>query len=151
MCARGARLDARLRRRNVGDRGPAPPSRASDFELEDFGGTLKGRRPDLDRRLLRKLRSGALRATARLDLHGSRLEEARDLLVQFLETERARGTRAVLVICGRGTHSTEGEGVLRARIGGWLTEGPASRNVLGFTSARQEDGGDGAIYVLLRG
>jgi DNA-nicking Smr family endonuclease len=150
MCARGARLDARLRQRNVGARGPAPPSRSSDFELEDEAGTLRGWRPDLDRRLLRKLRSGALRATARLDLHGSRLEEAHALLVQFLETQSARGTRAVLVICGRGTHSPEGEGVLRAKIGSWLTEGSASRGVLGFTSARPEEGGDGAIYVLLR-
>jgi DNA-nicking Smr family endonuclease len=150
MCARGARLEARVRRRSVGVSEPTPSSPSSAFDLEDEGGPLRGRRQDLDRGLLRKLRGGALRPTARLDLHGSRAAEARDLLARFLERQRAQGHRVVLVICGRGTHSPGGAGILRAEIGGWLSAGPASLHVLGFTSARPEEGGDGAVYVLLR-
>jgi DNA-nicking Smr family endonuclease len=118
--------------------------------MEDEGSTLRGRRQGLDRGLLRKLRRGALRPTASLDLHGSRAEEARGLLARFLERHRAQGHRVVLIICGRGIHSPGGAGVLRAEIGTWLSAGPASLHVLGFTSARPEDGGDGAVYVLLR-
>jgi DNA-nicking Smr family endonuclease len=40
--------------------------------------------------------------------------------------------------------------VLRSEMGTWLSTGPASLHVLGFTSARSKEGGDGAIYVLLR-
>ncbi|MEA2694272.1 MAG: hypothetical protein QOJ16_3659 [Acidobacteriota bacterium] len=149
MCARGARFKARVRRRSV-DTSGAVSSSSSEFELEDLGSTLRGRRRDLDRGLLRKLRGGALPPTARLDLHGSRVEDARDLLAQFLERQRAQGHRVVLIICGRGNRSPGGEGILRAKIGTWLSAGPASRHVLGFTSARPEEGGDGAVYVLLR-
>jgi DNA-nicking Smr family endonuclease len=150
MCARGARLEARVRRRRVGAAGPAASSPPSEFELEDDGSTLRGRRQDLDPGLLRKLRGGALRPTATLDLHGSRAEDARGLLAHFLERQKAQGHRVVLVICGRGTHSPGGAGVLRAELGTWLSAGPASRHVLAFTSARPEEGGDGAVYVLLR-
>jgi DNA-nicking Smr family endonuclease len=151
MCARGARLEARVRRRSAtAAAGPAPSSPSSEFDLEDEVGTLRGRRQDLDRGLLRKLRGGALRPSATLDLHGSRAEEARGLLTHFLERQKAHGHRVVLIICGRGAHSPGGAGVLRAEMGGWLSAGPASRHVLAFTSARPADGGDGAIYVLLR-
>jgi DNA-nicking Smr family endonuclease len=149
MCARGARLEARVRR-SVRAAGPASVPVSSEFELADEEGTLQGQRPDLDRRLLRKLRSGSLPPTAKLDLHGVRAEDARSRLTHFLERQRAHGHRVVLVICGRGTNSPGGEGVLRAKIGTWLSAGPASLHVLGFTSARPEDGGDGAVYVLLR-
>ncbi len=152
MCARGARLEARVRRsvRAAGPVSSSASSGSSEFELEDEGGTLRGRRQDLDRGLLRKLRGGALRPTASLDLHGRRAEDARALLAHFLERQRAQGHRVVLIICGRGTHSPGGVGTLRAEIGTWLSAGPASLHVLGFTSARPEEGGDGAIYVLLR-
>jgi DNA-nicking Smr family endonuclease len=126
-----------------------PPTPA--FDLEDEGSELRGRRNGLDPRQLRKLRGGGSRPEAQLDLHGTRADEARRLLGQFLARERARGHRVVLVICGRGLHSPGGQGVLRAEIGRWLSSGAASAHVLGFTSARPEDGGDGAIYVLLRG
>ena len=129
---------------------PTSSSPASAFDLEDEGGPLRGRRLGLDRGLLRKLRSGALRPAATLDLHGHRADEARGLLARFLERQRAQGHRVVLVICGRGTHSPGGAGVLRSEIGTWLSTGPASLHVLGFTSARPEEGGDGAVYVLLR-
>jgi DNA-nicking Smr family endonuclease len=76
--------------------------------------------------------------------------EAQSLLARFLERQRAAGHRVVLIICGRGTHSPGGAGVLRTEIGTWLSAGPASPHVLGFSSARPEEGGDGAVYVLLR-
>ena len=150
MCARGARFEARVRRSARAAGPPSASSSSSEFELEEEGGPLRGRRQEVDRGLLRKLRRGDLRPTARLDLHGRRAEDARALLAHFLDRQKAQGQRVVLVICGRGTHSPGGAGVLRSEIGAWLSTGPASRHVLGFTSARPEAGGDGAVDVLLR-
>jgi DNA-nicking Smr family endonuclease len=63
---------------------------------------------------------------------------------------RARGERCVLVIHGKGEHSPQGMGVLRGEIAAWLSQGPSSQHVAAFVSARAQDGGDGAVYVLLR-
>jgi DNA-nicking Smr family endonuclease len=57
---------------------------------------------------------------------------------------RARGERCVLVIHGKGM------GVLRGEIAAWLSQGKAKESVLAFATARQEDGGEGAVYVALR-
>jgi DNA-nicking Smr family endonuclease len=77
------------------------------------------------------------------------VEEARGQLELFLRTMRARGERCVLVIHGKGEHSPQGAGVLRGEMAAWLSQGPSSRHVAAFVSARGEDGGEGAVYVLL--
>ncbi|GBD40933.1 Endonuclease MutS2 [bacterium HR39] len=101
----------------------------------------------IDRRTWQRLRRGQLAIEAVLDLHGHTREQAFAALQQFLERERGRGARCVLVITGRG--SPRG-GVLRRELPRWL-ETPALRSlVLGFAPARIEHGGEGAFYVLLR-
>jgi len=51
---------------------------------------------------------------------------------------------------GKGDHSPRGHGVLRLEIAGWLAEGAASEHVAAFATATNDDGGEGAVYVLLR-
>ena len=63
---------------------------------------------------------------------------------------RARGERCVLVIHGKGEHSPDGIGVLRGEISAWLSQGAASEHVAAFATAARRDGGEGAVYVLLR-
>jgi DNA-nicking Smr family endonuclease len=63
---------------------------------------------------------------------------------------RARGERCVLVIHGKGEHSPQGAGVLRGEMAAWLSQGAASEHVAAFTTAGEHDGGEGAVYVLLR-
>jgi DNA-nicking Smr family endonuclease len=123
---------------------------AAEFELTDDGASFYALRAGLDRRLLRDLRAERWPPTARLDLHGMVAERAEEALSRFLAGRRNSGDRVVLVICGRGVHSSGGVGVLRSQIGAWLTRGPASEHVLCFSAARPERGGDGAIYVMLR-
>lgn len=120
------------------------------FEVSDDGKRLEGRRLDLDQGTFRRLRRGELSIDARLDLHGRRADEARDALEKFLDERRIKRDRVVLVIHGRGEHSPAGLGVLRGEISAWLSQGRASRHVAAFASALQEDGGEGALYVLLR-
>ncbi len=41
-------------------------------------------------------------------------------------------------------------GVLRDAVPRWLNEAPLREHVLAFSHARPDDGGAGALYVLLR-
>lgn len=119
------------------------------FEVSDDGRRVEGRRVDAPPDLVRSLRRGMLPIDARLDLHGLTAEAARERLVEFLKTMRARGERCVLVIHGKGER-TPGAGVLRGEIAAWLAQGKARESVAAFATARDEDGGEGAVYVALR-
>jgi DNA-nicking Smr family endonuclease len=120
------------------------------FEVADDGRRVEGRREDVAMDAVRKLRRGLLPVDGRLDLHGMGAAEARAQLELFLRTMRARGERCVLVIHGKGEHSPRGVGVLRGEIAAWLSQGPSSEHVAAFATARDDDGGEGATYVLVR-
>jgi DNA-nicking Smr family endonuclease len=120
------------------------------FEVADDGQRVEGRRVDLPPEVLRRLRRGLVPVDARLDLHGMTVPEARGQLELFLRTMRARGERCVLVIHGKGDHSPRGVAVLRGEIAAWLSQGPSSEHVGAFATSSVADGGEGAVYVLLR-
>ncbi len=119
------------------------------FEVTDDGQHVEGRRLDVTPVDLRKLRRGMFPVDARLDLHGRTAEEAEREVEAFLAAMRARGERCVLLIVGRGEHSPGGRAVLRGEVSAWLSQGASKRHVAAFASATQEDGGQGAVYVLL--
>lgn len=103
--------------------------------------------PGVSRQTLRRLRRGYWGIQAHLDLHGFNRDEARFELISFLDACRDKGFRSVCVIHGKGLSSKNQAPVLKTRIGNWL----AQRNdVLAFCQARPEDGGGGAVMVLLR-
>jgi len=138
-------------------RPPVPP-RASQrpqdrppvhFDGLRNGDRLEGRAPGIDRKLLRTLRAGGYEVEQRLDLHGLLAAEARRLVHDTLMEAAGEGRRCVLVIHGRGRHSSD-EPVLKRSLPGWLAEAPLGERVLAFASATPEHGGDGATYVLLR-
>jgi DNA-nicking Smr family endonuclease len=88
---------------------------------------------------------------ARLDLHGRSRDEAVAALERFLELAREGGKRCVLVIHGRGAHSSDDAPVLKPLVWRWLAASSiAAASVLAFASARPAEGGDGATRVLLR-
>jgi DNA-nicking Smr family endonuclease len=120
------------------------------FEVADDGRRVEGRRIDLPMDAVRRLRRGSLPIDGRLDLHGMGVREARGQLELFLRTMRSRGERCVLVIHGKGEHSPDGRGILRGEIAAWLSQGASSDHVAAFATASEHDGGEGAVYVLLR-
>jgi len=120
------------------------------FEVTDDGKRVEGRRLDVPPSLLRELRRGVLPIDGRLDLHGLGAEAARERVLEFLRSQRARGERCVLVIHGKGEHSSLPGGVLRGEIAAWLSQGRAREHVAAFATAREDDGGEGAVYVALR-
>jgi DNA-nicking Smr family endonuclease len=86
---------------------------------------------------------------AEIDLHGYTQEEAHRVLSAFIAGHAAAGRRCVRVITGKGSFR-EGGGVLKSAVPRWLNEQPLQDRILAFTHARRDDGGEGALYVLLR-
>ena len=104
-------------------------------------------RNGLSNQILKKLRRGYWATQDHLDLHGLRTEEARALLVSFLNDALKHGLRCVRIVHGKGLRSRNAEPVLKRKIGNWLGQ---RDEVLAFVQARPEDGGGGAVMVLLK-
>lgn len=121
----------------------------SHFDITCTGEYLEGHIIPMDPTTLRKLKAGEFTTQALLDLHGHTKEEARVALTSFVSNAHAMGSRALLVIHGRGLKSSDGP-VLKELVVRWLTTGSLSPLVLAFCSARPCDGGTGALYVLLK-
>jgi len=109
--------------------------------------------PGIDRRQAQRLRRGQLPIEARLDLHGMTQGEAHRALAGFVARSHAAGKRVLLVVTGKGTRTgADGSpsGVLRRNVPRWLAEPGLRPLVLTTAPALRRDGGDGALYLLLR-
>ena len=113
----------------------------------ETGDELVFLRNGLSNQILKKLRRGYWATQDHLDLHGLRTEEARTLLVSFLNDALKHGLRCVRIVHGKGHRSRNAEPVLKRKIGNWLGQ---RDEVLAFVQARAEDGGGGAVMVLLK-
>jgi DNA-nicking Smr family endonuclease len=128
-------------------------SRTSDGRVEPVrpSARLEFAVPDLPYRTQSALKRGQIGWEAGLDLHGYTLDEARHQLESFLADARGRRVRCVLVVHGKARAATgnvlSDYPVIKSHVNAWLREWPT---VLAFCSAREMDGGTGAIYVLLR-
>jgi DNA-nicking Smr family endonuclease len=118
--------------------------------IEDTDEHIQGKVPGLDPRVMRQLARGEIAIQAELDLHGCDAASGRMRLERFIVDAHARGLRCVKIVHGRGLRSPGGVPVLKAQLPRWLARGPARLIVLAYTSARANDGGTGASYVLLR-
>ncbi|HMB31935.1 MAG TPA: Smr/MutS family protein [Desulfohalobiaceae bacterium] len=121
-----------------------------EFEIELTTEYLQGNVQGLDPRIFRKLKNGQYSPEAHLDLHGLKSEDARIALTFFIKEHYLNGKRCLLVIPGRGKNSLHGRSILRESIQMWLTQEPLKRVVLGFSTAKPQHGGTGALYILLR-
>jgi DNA-nicking Smr family endonuclease len=115
--------------------------------LPDVGDALSYRSDGIQDSVFRRLQRGTYRLAAELDLHGMRWDEAKVAMVRFLAAARDADARCVRIIHGKGLRSKGDGPVIKQRIDGWLRQ---RSEVLAFCSARREDGGTGAVYVLLR-
>lgn len=109
-----------------------------------------GKAPGLDKRTQMRLRRGQVAIDARLDLHGMTQREAHAALNRFILDAYHGGRRSVLVITGKGLQADGRIGVLRAAVPGWLNEAPLKACIRAFDHAAPKDGGEGALYILLR-
>ena len=101
----------------------------------------------LPRALLRDLRRGRFRIQENLDLHGCSVDEARQAIGEFLLEARRWRWRCVRIIHGKGLGSPGRVPVLKRMVGQWLIR---RKEVLAFAQARPQEGGGGAVIVLLQ-
>jgi DNA-nicking Smr family endonuclease len=121
-----------------------PPS---DEAAVATGEELSFRRHHIPEAVLLKLRRGHYVVDAEVDLHGLNSAEARIVLRDFIAEATLRGYRCVRIVHGKGKRSGTRGPVLKHLVNHWLQRMDA---VLAFGSARAVDGGNGAVYVLLR-
>lgn len=108
--------------------------------------SLSYARPGVGADVLRKLRRGHWALQGEVDLHGLRSDAARLVLVQFLQHSMQRGWRCVRIIHGKGLGSPGKVPVLKGKVHSWLVQ---KSEVLAFVQARADEGGAGAVVVLL--
>jgi DNA-nicking Smr family endonuclease len=128
----------------VGDDAGRPAAAQPNDDHEPERGSFLA--PGVDRRELRRLRRGDYPAGETLDLHGQTAASATAAVARFVASVRARH-RCVAIVHGRGLHSGERGAVLKQRVRDLLRAHPA---VLAFADAPAREGGDGAVFVLLR-
>jgi DNA-nicking Smr family endonuclease len=103
--------------------------------------------PGIGPDVLRRLRRGDWSIQAQVDLHGHRVDEAREALVEFLRDAVRRGLRCVRVVHGKGLGSVGRTPVLKGKVRHWLAQ---RDEVIAFCQARNAEGGAGAVMVLLK-
>lgn len=124
--------------------GHAPERRSSLPEL------THGSQPGLDKSSAKKLKRGLHSIEGRIDLHGMTQEQAHRALNSFIDGSHGAKKRCVLVITGKGLKQDGSVGVLRSAVPRWLNEAPNRERVLAFSYATPKDGGEGALYVMLK-
>jgi DNA-nicking Smr family endonuclease len=139
---------------------PNKPLRTSDenndFTIDDVFSTaaitedcpdiLSFSRSGLQHNVLKKLRQGKNPIEHALDLHGLTVEQARRGLLEFLAECEAAEIRHAIIVHGKGFRSKD-KPVIKPMVNRWLR---AAACVLAFHSAQPQDGGSGAVYVLLK-
>jgi len=122
---------------------------SEEFEPKTIGNeeTLSFQRAGVQDRLFNQLRAGQLTIDAELDLHGMTITVAHQELAEFIHQCRQERIRCVRIIHGKGWGSKHNQPVLKTKLNAWLQH---EENVLAFCSTPIEDGGTGAVYVLLR-
>jgi DNA-nicking Smr family endonuclease len=111
------------------------------------GEALRFKRPSVSRMTMRMLSRGSYAIQAEIDLHGMTVAEARPRLAEFVERCARSGKHCIRVVHGKGLGSGDRGPVLKMAVNRWLRKWDP---VIAFVSARQVDGGTGAVYVLLR-
>lgn len=123
---------------------------SDDFDVStllDTDDALSYRRPGIGVQVTQRLRAGYWAIQGQLDLHGLRVDEAREALGQFIRQSHKSGLRCVRVVHGKGLGSPGKSPVLKGRVQRWLVQ---KNEVLAFVQARPVDGGAGALLVLLQ-
>tara|TARA_B100001123_G_scaffold103782_1_gene120293 strand:- start:1048 stop:1551 length:504 start_codon:yes stop_codon:yes gene_type:complete len=101
----------------------------------------------LSKKKIKDFNKGNIFIENKLDLHGFNLDEARNLLENFINQSIKNKNRVILVITGKGK---EGEGTIKNNILSWLNSKDLRNKILAVNYASRKHGGTGAIYILLR-
>lgn len=142
------KLDAQTLAKRVAAEGSAETEGAelSDTQavLNPVGSqqTLSYRIATLQHRVFEDLKAGNLRWFEAVDLHGCTVEQARAAVLQVIQMAKDENQNVIKIVHGKGP-----EAILKTYMNGWLRQ---HRDVLAFVSAPENQGGTGAVLVLLK-
>ncbi|HAK16183.1 MAG TPA: DNA mismatch repair protein MutS [Acinetobacter junii] len=96
----------------------------------------------LQHKVFEDLKAGKIRWFEALDLHGCTVEQARAAVLQIIQMAKDENQNVIKIVHGKGP-----EAILKTYVNGWLRQ---HRDVLAFVSAPENQGGTGAVLVLLK-
>ncbi len=103
---------------------------------------LAYRQPTLPLRIYTDLKAGKLRWYEAVDLHGCTIDQAREGILELIGLAQCQQQTVVKIVHGKGA-----QGLLKTYVNGWLQQ---HEQVLAFVSAPDNQGGTGAVLVLLK-
>lgn len=129
---------------------PTPPD--LPFAIDPIDGLpsdqqLFFNRGGVQKNILSRLKRGLIPPEDSLDLHGLNREHATMALARFIDRALANGRRYICVVHGKGYGSGSGLSILKAVVDSELRQ---RREVLAFLSAPEQNGGTGAVLVILK-
>ncbi len=104
----------------------------------------------------RALTRGQLEPTARIDLHGDRLETARERFERFVKTSAQDRHKIILVVTGKGGQVRQSDfglqvsGVIKRAFPEWVRAPEMSKLIAHFCPSHKKHGGEGAFYIFIR-
>jgi DNA-nicking Smr family endonuclease len=101
------------------------------------------------KRFLPNLRNGLYSIQGQIDLHGLSREESQKEVEEYIIRMSRFHSCCVKIIHGRGINSPADRATLKDALQNFLCTRKMSRYVVAFASAQFNDGGVGAVYVLL--
>ena len=108
--------------------------------------TLSFRQKTLQHGVFEQLKAGHLRWVHAVDLHGCTTEQARAAVLEIIKAAQsdpaALSPLVIKIVHGKGIEAT-----LKTYVNSWLRQHP---EVMGFISAPSNQGGTGAVLVLLK-
>lgn len=96
----------------------------------------------LQHKVFEDLKAGKMRWFEAVDLHGCTVEQARSAVLQIIQIAKDENQNVIKIVHGKGP-----EAILKTYVNGWLRQ---HRDVLAFVSAPENQGGTGAVLVLLK-
>lgn len=96
----------------------------------------------LQHKVFEDLKAGNLRWFEAVDLHGCTIEDARLAVLQIIQIAKDENQNVLKIVHGKGP-----EAILKSHVNSWLRQ---HRDVLAFVSAPENQGGTGAVLVLLK-
>jgi DNA-nicking Smr family endonuclease len=103
---------------------------------------LSYRQATLQHRIFDQLQQGKMRWYEAVDLHGCTLEQARVAVLQLIDLAQTANQTVVKIVHGKGPNA-----IIKTAVNGWLRQ---HRDVMAFVSAPSDQGGTGAVLVLLK-
>ena len=120
-------------------------SDANEDQLVNSEEKLSYSKPGIQHKILKKLSNGKLPIEAKLDLHGLNINQARNETELFIHQCQLQGYKCIIIVHGKSIINQQP--ILKSMLNRWL---PQISSVLAFSSSLPQDGGRGAVYVLIK-